>query len=448
MVDPDASRFWKAARRCDLIGDGDLQAWWQAIPPEKRTVDRVDRYLARQAVDAGKLTIWQAQQLLNGRWQGLRLGKYVLTQPLGQGGMGRVYRARDTRLGRDVALKILSRERSTNPRAVARFDREARVGAQLQHENLIRIYDAGEVLGLRYLVMELVDGKTAHRLIEELGRLDPEVAAELGRQVLLGLEHLDEKGLLHRDVNPANILVDRAGTAKLTDLGLALDLDDPEVLTRDGAAVGTFDYIAPEQARNPRGIDIRCDIYALGCSLYHMIAGRVPFPGLNPGERIMAHQLADPPSLAELVPGCPPGLSEVVRRMMHKAPEGRYARAREAAAALAPYSGGPRPLDRITRPAPPAPPGAATGPGPAHAPFATPPELPPASTPRSAPVSSSNDVFKKIDVDPGPPVLDEPPPGPPGTGPIPGPRTTRELIVLAAVALAAVALVLGLLSWF
>src|SRR5262249_21211839 len=153
-------------------------------------------------VQLGLLTIWQAQQLLAGRSTGFKIDRYVLLEMIGQGGMGRVYLARDSRLNRRVALKILSPERVNNPRAIARFQRAARVGAQLQHEHLARIYDEGECNGKCSLVMEYIEGKNVGTLINEDGPLPPSTAARLARQVALGLEHAQQKGLIHRDVNP------------------------------------------------------------------------------------------------------------------------------------------------------------------------------------------------------------------------------------------------------
>ncbi len=290
MVEPQSSVFWQTALKSGLVNAQSLQACWEAVPPDKRTEDTADRRLARQVVNAGHLTLWQAQQLLSGRHAGLRIDdRYVLQDLLGQGGMGRVYLALDKKLNRQVALKILSRERMNNPRALARFRREAKVGAQLQHENLIRVYDEGDAQGVRYLVMEHINGQTVGQMIADQGRLPYPLAANLARQVALGLAHLYQKGLLHRDINPMNILVDRNGTAKLTDLGLAIDLDDlDDVVTRDGATVGTFDYISPEQARHSRQIDTRSDIYSLGCTIYHMISGRVPFPAPSLPEKLFA----------------------------------------------------------------------------------------------------------------------------------------------------------------
>jgi serine/threonine-protein kinase len=338
MVDPRASRFWLAALQSGLLETQALSACWEGIPPEKRNApEHLDRRLARQAVQQGHLTLWQAQQLLAGRTSGFRVDRYLLLDLIGHGGMGRVYLARDTRLGRQVALKILAPERMSNPRAIARFQREARVGAQLQHENLVRIYDFGESQGRYFLVMEYIEGKTIGALIFEQGPMPPATAARLTRQIALGLEHAHRKGLIHRDVNPYNILVTHEGIAKLADLGLAIDLAEEERVTREGATVGTFDYVAPEQARHSHSADIRSDIYSLGCSLYHMIAGQVPFPSPSLPEKLFAHQALEPTPLGEVIADIPDGLVEVVRRMMRKKPEERYATPLQVAQALEPF---------------------------------------------------------------------------------------------------------------
>ena len=338
MLDPKESRFWQSTILSGLMDAQGLTACWNAIPPGKRDdPQHIDRRLARQAVQARALSLWQAQQIIAGRTSGFKVDRYVLVDLIGQGGMGRVYLARDTRLNREVALKILSPERVNNPRAIARFQREARVGAQLQHENLVRIYDFGESSGRYYLVMEYIEGKTIGTLISERGAISPPTAVKLVRQVALGLEHAYRKGLVHRDVNPYNILVTRDGTAKLADLGLAIDLAEDDRVTREGATVGTFDYVAPEQARHSHSADIRSDIYSLGCSLYHMCSGQVPFPTPSLPEKLFAHQAMEPAPLAQLVPNVAPGLSEVVQRMMSKSPDDRYATPLQVAQALESY---------------------------------------------------------------------------------------------------------------
>jgi eukaryotic-like serine/threonine-protein kinase len=339
MLDPQVSRFWQAALLSGLIDAQGLSACWEAIAPAKRDdPENIDRRLARQAVQQKALTLWQAQQLLAGRSSGYKVDRYILLDLIGQGGMGRVYLARDSRLNRLVALKILSPERMSNPRAIARFQREARVGAQLQHENLVRIYDFGESSGRYFLVMEYIAGKTIGTLISEHGRLPPATAARLVRQVALGLEHAYLKGLIHRDVNPYNILVTRDGTAKLADLGLAIDLAEEDHVTREGATVGTFDYVAPEQARHSHSADIRSDIYSLGCSTYHMCLGQVPFPSPSLPEKLFAHQALEPKPLDQLIPEFPQGLAAIIQRMMRKSPDERYATPMQVVQALEPYT--------------------------------------------------------------------------------------------------------------
>ncbi|MHC5544460.1 serine/threonine-protein kinase, partial [Singulisphaera rosea] len=289
-----------------------------------RGFDQLDRRLARQAIQSNLVTLWQAQQLLSGRSAGFKIDRYVLLDLIGQGGMGRVYLAKDSRLNRRVAVKILSPERVNNPRAITRFQREARVGAQLQHENLVRIYDEGDSNGKCYLVMEYIEGRTIGAMIAEQGPIAPSFAARMVRQIALGLEHAQQKGLIHRDVNPYNILVTGEGVAKLTDLGLAIDLAEDIHVTRDGATVGTFDYVSPEQARHSHSVDTRSDIYSLGCTFYHMLAGQVPFPNPSLPEKLYGHQSLEPEAITAIVPTVPEGLAEVVRTMMRKDPDDRY----------------------------------------------------------------------------------------------------------------------------
>jgi len=186
-------------------------------------------------------------------------------------------------------------------------------------------------------VMEYIEGKTAGRLIAEQGSVPVATAVSLVRQVALGLEHVHRKGLIHRDVNPENILVTHDGIAKLADLGLAIDLDEADRVTRDESTVGTFDYLAPEQARDSHAADIRSDIYSLGCTLYHLISGQVPFPIPSLPEELLTHRTMDPTPLNQFVPGLSEGLVEVVARMMRQSPDERYATPLLVAQALTPF---------------------------------------------------------------------------------------------------------------
>lgn len=341
MDQPQETRFYQLTVSSGLMTPEQFAACWEALPEAKRTPDAVDRRVARLAVDLGYLSRWQAQQLLLGtKPSSFFFDKYVVMSLLGQGGMGRVFLARDQRLDRQVALKVLSRDRMNNSRARARFHREARLGAQLQHDNLVRIYDQGEAGGLVYLVMEYIDGKTVGSIVAERGPLPPGLAVRVIYQIALGLQHAHQKGLVHRDVNPQNILIDRDGTAKLTDLGLALHLGDQgDAVTREGATVGTFDYISPEQARSSRAITIRSDIYSLGCSFYHILAGRVPFPQPSLPEKLYAHQSLEPDPIVGLAPTVPPQVAAILQKMMAKRAEDRFATPGEVAAALEPFQG-------------------------------------------------------------------------------------------------------------
>jgi serine/threonine protein kinase len=343
MIDPRSSRFWQAAIESGLLDADALAACWSAIPESSRVLpEQADRRLANQAVESGMLTVWQAAQLISGRTNGYQVDRYILLDLLGKGGMGRVYLAQDSRLGRQVALKILAPERLSNPRAVARFQREARVGAQLQHENLVRIYDFGESSGRFYLVMEYIEGRSIGSVLAEHGPIPAATSARLLRQVARGLEHLHKKGLVHRDVNPFNIMVTSEGVAKLADMGLAVvTAGDAGRITHEGATVGTFDYVAPEQARDARSADIRSDIYSLGCTFYHMLTGVVPFPMPSLPEKLFAHQTRDPTPLDRLMPELPRGLVEIVRRMMKKSPDERFQTPAQISLALEPFTDEP-----------------------------------------------------------------------------------------------------------
>ena len=221
----------------------------------------------------------------------------------------------------------------------------------------MRIYDEGEAHGLHYLVMEYIEGKNIGQLIwprRAGSRRRP--PRRIGRQVALGLEHATSQGADPPRRQPAEHPGHRDGTAKLTDLGLAIDLGDLEdIVTRDGATVGTFDYISPEQARHSRSVDTRSDIYSLGCTLYHMISGRVPFPTPSLPEKLYAHQLSEPEPLAAAAPDLPPGFEAVILKLMSKKVEDRYPTALAAAQALEPFVEGAASLSQIV-PAPAAPP--------------------------------------------------------------------------------------------
>jgi serine/threonine-protein kinase len=300
--------------------------------------------LAKELLQRGWLTPYQANQLLQGRGPDLVLGQYVLLERLGQGGMGQVFKARHQRLHRIVALKLIRKERLADPSASERFQREAQAAARVTHPNIVTVYDADEVRGTLFFTMEYVEGTDLSRLVKRGGPLPVAHACDYARQAALGLQHAHENGLVHRDIKPANLLLAaKDGVVKILDMGLAR-LDDPtdpgrtvEGLTETGAVMGTPDYIAPEQAIESRGVDIRADIYSLGCTLYYMLAGRPPFAGGSLAQKLLCHQQAEPEPIERLRPDVPAGLAAVLRRMMAKRPADRYQTPAEAAVALERY---------------------------------------------------------------------------------------------------------------
>jgi formylglycine-generating enzyme required for sulfatase activity/tRNA A-37 threonylcarbamoyl transferase component Bud32 len=304
--------------------------------------------LAQELIRRGWLTVYQANQLARGKGHELVLDRYVLLDLLGQGGMGAVYRARQTRMDRVVALKVIRPETLKAPTAVERFQREARLAAKLAHPNVVTVFDSGAAGDTHFLVMEYIEGIDLARLLKERGSLPVAEACVYVRQAALGLQHAFEQGLVHRDIKPANLMRTKQGVIKVMDLGLARAVSTADAtattgLTGTGVVMGTADYLAPEQARNATQVDIRADIYSLGCALYQLLAGRVPFPGETFTEKLIAHQMQEPEPVEKARAGLPRGLAQVVRTMMAKKPERRYQTPAEVARDLEPFAGGAGP---------------------------------------------------------------------------------------------------------
>jgi serine/threonine protein kinase/nitrous oxidase accessory protein NosD len=273
----------------------------------------------------------------------LLAGRYRLVSKLGEGGMGVVHLAHDSKLERLVALKLLPAGSIHDAKAVERFQREARALAKLSHPGIVQAYDSGQDGAQHFLVMEYVEGRSLSVVLAEKGRIAPTRAADIGHQAALALHHAHQHGLVHRDVKPGNLLITGDGRLKLLDLGLARFLQDQigeGALTREGMGMGTPDYAAPEQFRDARSADARSDIYALGCTLYHLVAGRPPFPGSSFYEKAEAHEIKEPAPLEEVCPEMPGGLALAIQRMMAKRPEDRFQSMAQAAESLAFYAAG------------------------------------------------------------------------------------------------------------
>jgi eukaryotic-like serine/threonine-protein kinase len=260
------------------------------------------------------------------------LDHYEIIEYVGGGGMGRVFRARDTQLDRRVALKILPLEQAADGETVLRFRNEARSAARLDHENIARVYHVGEHQGIPYLVFEFVEGTTVRALVDEHGPLPLAEAVGYTLQVAGALAHAAEHDVVHRDIKPSNIIVTERGRVKVIDLGLARIQDHGDAvgdLTASGVTLGTFDYISPEQARDPRVVDTRSDIYSLGCAMFFMLSGRPPFPEGTVLQKLLQHQGDKPPDIREVRPELPDEVSRVLGKMMAKDPGDRYQTATE-----------------------------------------------------------------------------------------------------------------------
>jgi WD40 repeat protein len=269
--------------------------------------------------------------------------RYRVLGLLGSGGMGAVYKAEHRLMERVVALKVMTRALAASAATVERFRREFKASARLSHPNIVAAYDAEQAGALPFLVMEYVEGTDLARWVAERGPLPVAEACEYGRQAALGLQHAHEHGMIHRDIKPHNLMRTPDGTVKILDFGLARLVADANSgqggVTGQGIVLGTVDYLAPEQADDARQADIRSDIYSLGCTLYHLLSGRPPFPQGTAAQKIMAHTKRDPLPLQELRPDLPPGLARVVSRMMGKSPDDRYQTPAEVCAALARFAG-------------------------------------------------------------------------------------------------------------
>ena len=255
-----------------------------------------------------------------------RLGKYQIERKLGQGGMGAVYLARDTELRRMVAIKVLPRDKASNPILVRRFKAEAQAAAQLRHDNIVAVYDSDEADGYLFIAMEFVDGKDLHEMISRRGTIPVKRSIEIIKQVAAALQHAHEHKIVHRDIKPSNLLIRKDGAVKLTDLGLARSVDDTieTGITRAGTTVGTVDYMAPEQARNSKLADIRSDLYSLGCTWFQMLTGHAPYPEGSLTNKLQAHAIKPIPDPRTENPNVTEGLVAVIQRMMAKKPEDRY----------------------------------------------------------------------------------------------------------------------------
>jgi eukaryotic-like serine/threonine-protein kinase len=323
-----------ALARDRLVEPGQLRAF-----AERHAPTDVNAVLERLVAD-GLLTMFQAYEVADGRGSTLWLGAYKVLDRLGRGGTGHVFLAEHSVLGRRVAVKALSDSLRADPGARRRFVREARAAAALDHPNIVRVFDVNMTHEPPYLVMEFVDGVSLQAAVARAGTFSAGEAAAAGVQVADGLAQASAVGLVHRDIKPANLLIDRRGAVKILDLGIVRFTHDDthsRVNARD-LILGTLDYLAPEQAEDSSRVDTRADLYALGATLYFLIAGHPPYPVPDIRRKLEAKQTQDPPSLHALRPDVPPEFAAVVGRLMARDPDLRYPSPATVVAALHPWA--------------------------------------------------------------------------------------------------------------
>ncbi len=314
-----------------------------AIARHRFKPDQDPRLVAQTLMKDRLLTRFQASQLLKGRYRGFVIDGYKLLEILGAGGMGMVYVALDTQSGRRVAIKLLTETGQLDAGVRARFEMEARAGRLLEHPNIVRTFAFGRSEELDYIVMELVEAISLEEYIRLQRRVAHPQACSFMCQASLGLEHAHNQGMIHRDVKPANLLVDRSGGVKILDFGLALVADHEgsefslaRIFGQD--RVGTADFTSPEQTLDSFTVDVRADVYSLGCTLYTTLAGQVPFPYDTVKKKLEAHRGVQPWPIQELAPDVPDALADVLERMMAKSPDDRFADMGEVRQALEPFA--------------------------------------------------------------------------------------------------------------
>ena len=305
---------------------------------QRAVLPEAPKQLAALLVRDAVLTHFQAEQLLLGRYRGLIVAKYRLLERIGSGGMGQVFLAEHVHMRRRVAVKILPPARAEDPATLGRFYREARAAALIDHPNIARTHDIGQEGTLHYIIMEYIDGTSLLELVRKFGPLEVNRAIHYIYQAALGLDHAHQSGIIHRDIKPGNIMVNRQGVVKLLDMGLArIYHDKTDLLTLqydDQGVLGTADYVAPEQTVNSHTVDTRADIYGLGCTFYFLLAGHPPFPQGTVAQKVMWHQTRPPQPISELRPELPQAVVSLIHAMLSKHPDNRPQTPAEVAAEL------------------------------------------------------------------------------------------------------------------
>ncbi|HVK13722.1 MAG TPA: protein kinase [Gemmataceae bacterium] len=330
----------KLIRKSGMIEEPRLDAYLERL----RLIGPIPadvRKLAGSMVKDSLLTYFQAEQFMLGKWRGFTIGKYKLLERIGFGGMGQVFLCEHMYMRRRVAIKVLPPAKAEEPAALGRFYREARAAAALDHPNIVRTHDIDQDGNLHFLVMEYVDGSSLLEIVKKKGPMSIDRAVYAIWQSVQGLDHAFRVGVIHRDIKPGNILIDRDGIAKILDMGLArFYASDDDMLTKkydEKSVLGTADYVAPEQTINSHEVDVRADIYSLGATFYFLLAGHPPFPEGSISQKLIAHQTRNPTPIRNLRPEVPQPIADIVAKMMAKSIDHRFQSPTEVYDALLPY---------------------------------------------------------------------------------------------------------------
>jgi serine/threonine protein kinase len=336
-VPTSVEELFQLIRKSGMIEDQKLTAYVQRRTSGRGLADN-PRDMAEAMIADGLITNFQAEQFLLGKWRGFTIGKYKLLERIGVGGMGQVFLCEHLFMKRRVAIKVLPPAKAEQPAALGRFYREARAAGSLEHPNIVRTHDIDQDGNLHFIVMEYVDGSNLLDVVKKFGPMDIGRAADYIRQVADGLQYAHSAGLIHRDVKPGNVLIDRTGTAKVLDMGLARfyndQADNLTVKYDDKIVLGTADYVAPEQVANSHGVDTRADIYALGASFYFLLAGHPPFPSGTVSQKLLWHRTKEPTPIRQVRPEVPEAIARIIAKAMAKDPNARYQTPGEIAAEL------------------------------------------------------------------------------------------------------------------
>jgi eukaryotic-like serine/threonine-protein kinase len=286
------------------------------------------REFTDEMIRDGVMTSFQAEQFLLGKWRGFTIGKYKLLERVGVGGMGQVFLCEHMFMKKRVAIKVLPPAKAEQPAALGRFYREARAAGSLEHPNIVRTHDIDQDGNLHFIVMDYVDGPNLLDVVKKNGQMDIGRAVSYTRQVATALDYAFRNKIIHRDIKPGNVLIDRKGVARILDLGLARFINDhSDQLTLkydDKIVLGTADYVAPEQVANSHSVDIRADLYAMGATFYFLLAGHPPFPTGTVSQKLLWHRTKEPTAIRAIRPEIPDGLAAIVAKLMAKDPKARY----------------------------------------------------------------------------------------------------------------------------